>query len=184
MPRISFFGPLKDPFKYISSSDSELLLSMSVIQHKKGHPTRAERIKIRKELEPYYEKNIPAYKAAEITGYDVKTVNKYYDQLSNEIYGYDAKHYVERYRKARTRCARHLDTQIRKSYENQERVESEMQKLTDVGETIPSHLFLIHSKITQDISRLVEKEAALMMSPDPRDMMEEAMKESKGDGNT
>jgi hypothetical protein len=156
---------------------------MSVIQHKKGRPTRAERILIRKDLEPYFEKDVPAYKTAEITGYDAKTVNKHYDQLSNEIYGYEAKNYVERYRKERTRCAKHFDTLTRKSYETLERVTTQMQKLNDAGEMVPSHLFQNHSRIIRDISHLVEKKASLMMFPDAGDMIAEEMEKKGVDRN-
>lgn len=156
---------------------------MSVIQRKRGRQTKAERIQTRRELEPYFEKKIPAYKVAELTGYDATTVDNHYDEFYDEISKCDAKDFVKRYGKARTRCSRHLDTLINKSYKMLEHVEAEILKLNDAGKPTPSHLLQSHSKIVQDISRLAEKEAALMMHPDPRDMIAEEMEKKVIDGD-
>lgn len=155
---------------------------MSVIQHKKGRPTRAERIQIRKEIEPFYEKNVPAYKAAEITGYDVKTVNKHYKDLYNAINGRYTKSLVERVKNARIQADMSFDNLICESYEMFYYVKDSIRKLKDTGEAIPQNLIQSHSKIIQTISHLVEKKASLMMLPDAGDMIDEEIKK-RGDRN-
>ncbi|MGI0007697.1 MAG: hypothetical protein ACREAR_06845 [Nitrosotalea sp.] len=144
---------------------------MSTIQHKKGRPSRAERLQIRADLEPYFKKRTPAYKAAEITGYDTKTINRYFTQFYSEIYGHEAKNFVERYEKERMHYAILVDNLICESYEMLEDVKDSIQKSKDKGEMIPSHLIQSHSKIIQTISHLGEKKASLMMHPDAGDMV-------------
>jgi len=153
---------------------------MSIIQHKKGRPSRAERIQIRKDLEPYYEQKVPAYKAAEITGYDTKTVNKYYEEFYREIYGHETKNFVERFEKERIRYAILLDNLIHESYEMLEDVKTSVQKLKDKGEIVPSYLIQNHSKIIQTISHLGEKRASLLMHPDAGDMADEEIEKRVG----
>lgn len=143
---------------------------MSTIQHKKGRPSRAERIQIRKDLEPYYERKVPAYKAAKITGYDTKTVNKYYEEFYREIYGHETKNFVERFEKERIRYAISLDNLIYESYEMLEEIKSLIRKSKDKGDMIPSHLIQNHSGIIKEISHLAEKRASLLMHPDAGDM--------------
>jgi len=155
---------------------------MSEIQRKRGRQTKAEWILTRRELEPYFEKNVPAYQAAKLTKHAVSTVSNHYDQLYEELRGYDKKNFVERYRKARTRYARTLDTLIQKSYEKLEHVDADMQKSIDDGEKIPSDLFKNHSNIMRDIEYFAEKEAAAMMNPDPSDVIYEEIKKH-GDRN-
>lgn len=149
---------------------------MSVIQHKKGAPSRAERIQIRKDLEPYFEQNIPAYKAAKITGYNVKTINKYYEQFWREIHGHVEKNFVQRYGKAMMHVAMTFENLIRRSYDVLEDVESEIKKSKDEGGEIPPHLIQNHSKIIRDIAHLAEKKASLMMLPDAGNMIDEEIK--------
>jgi hypothetical protein len=144
---------------------------MSTIQHKKGRPSRAERIQIRKDLEPYYEQKVPAYKAAELTGYDTKTVNKYYEEFYREIYGHETKNFVERFEKARMRYAISLDNLIYESYEMLEDVKSLIQKSKDTEKIVPSYLIQSHYKIIHTLSDLEEKKASLLMHPDAGDMV-------------
>lgn len=155
---------------------------MSAIQHKKGRPSRAQRIQIRKDLEPYFEKKIPAYKAAEITGYDTKTVNKYYDEFYRSIYGHETKNFVERFQKERIRYAIFLENLILESYEMLEYVKTSIRKLKNSGDVIPSHLIRDHSKIIQTLSDLGEKKASLIMHPDAGNMIDEEI-EKKCDEN-
>ncbi|MFI5416306.1 MAG: hypothetical protein ACHQXJ_03030 [Nitrososphaerales archaeon] len=153
---------------------------MSVIQHKKGRPSRAERIQIRKDLEPYFERKVPAYKTAEITGYDTKTVNKYYEEFYMAIYGHETKNFVERFEKERIRYAILLDNLVHESYEMLEDVKASVRKLKDTGEMVPSYLIQSHSKIIQTISHLGEKKASLIMHPDAGDMVDEEMEKRIG----
>jgi hypothetical protein len=147
---------------------------MSTIQHKKGRPSRAERIKIRKELQPYFEKRrTHAYKAAQLTGYDTKTVNKYYEQFYMEIHGYEAKNFVQRYEKERMQCAMLFENLIFESNEMLENIKDQIQKLKKKGEDIPPHLIQNYSRIIRDIAHLAEKKTSLLMQPDAGDMLDE-----------
>ena len=153
---------------------------MSIIQHKRGRPTRAERIQTRKDLLPYYEQNVPAYKAAQITGYDVKTVNKCYEEFHLAIHGYMVKGLVERSKKLRIHGTMLLDSLIRESSEMLEYVRDSARKLKDAGDIIPSHLIQSHSRIIRDIAHLTEKKAFLILLPDARDMIDEEIKKRIG----
>ncbi len=146
---------------------------MSVIQHKRGRPSRAERIKIRKDIEPYFEQKVPAYKAAEITGYNTKTVNKHYEELYRSIYGRETKSLVERVEKERIRCAIVFDNLIYESYEMLDDVKASIRKLKNKGDMIPSYLIQSHSKIIQTISHLAIEKASMIMHPDAGDMIDE-----------
>ncbi len=157
--------------------------NMSEIQHKNGRPTRAQRIQARRDIQPYFEKNVPAYKAAQITGYNVKTVNKHYKDLYNEIHGRETKSLVERVKNARIEGIINLDGLIRQSHEMLEDVNVSIQKLKDAGKVIPPNQVQSHSKIIQTISHLVEKKVSLMMLPDASDMINEEIKKRNCDRN-
>lgn len=153
---------------------------MSTIQRKKGRPSRAERIQIRQDLQPYYEKRMPAYKVAQITEHDAKTVNRYYDQFDAEIYGYEMKNFVKRYEKTKMRTARIFDGLIRKSQELLEDVDNEKQEFKNKKEPIPTHLIQNYSRIIRDIAYLEEKKASMLMSPNASDMIDEEIKKRYG----
>ena len=115
-------------------------------------------------------------KSAEKTGYDTKTVNKYYEEFHREIYGHEIKDFVERVEKERIRCVIFFDNLIYESYEMLEDIKDSIRKLKDRGETVPSYLIQNHSKIIQTLSHLGEKKASLIMYPDAGDMLDEEMK--------
>lgn len=158
----------------------ELICNMSAIQHKRGPQTRAERIETRKTLQPHFEQHVPAYKAAKITGYDVKTVNRHYDQLYREIHGYISKNFVKRYEKERMRTVISFDNLIYESYEMLEYVKNEILDFKNKRERIPHNLIQSHSKIIRDIEHLEEKKAYLLMLPDAGDMIDEEVKKRLG----
>jgi len=146
---------------------------MSIIQHKRGRQTRAERIQTRKNLQPHFEKRVPSYKAAQITGYNVKTVNKHYQELYMEIYGYETKNFVKRIENERINCILYFEKLIQESYDMLESIMNSIRQLQDRGEIIPLYLIQSHSKVIQNLSHLVEKKSSLIMHPDAGDMIDE-----------
>lgn len=150
---------------------------MSIVHHKKGRPSRAERLQIRKDLEPYFERRIPAHKAAQMTAYNTKTVNNYYDQFYREIHGYETKNFVERYEKEKIRFAILLENLIYEEYDMLDEIKASMQKFKDNGDPISPHLINCHSKIIRTISQLGEKRASALMRPDAGDQVDIAIEE-------
>lgn len=123
---------------------------------------------------------MPAYKVAQITGYDTKTVNKHYREFYMEIHGYETKNFVKRVENERINCILYFEKLIQESYEMLESVKNMVQKSTDKGEMIPSYLLQSHTKIIQTISHLVEKNSSLIMHPDAGDMVDEEVEKRIG----
>lgn len=53
--------------------------------HDPGRPAKPEQLEIARALRPYFEKSIPASVVARKTSFNVKTVNEYYKDWTEEI---------------------------------------------------------------------------------------------------
>jgi len=53
--------------------------------HTQGRPTKGEQLNIERTFRPYFENSISASVTAFETGFDIKTVLKYFNQWKNEI---------------------------------------------------------------------------------------------------
>ena len=133
--------------------------------HKKGRPSKAEQIQIKKVLQPFFERMTPAYKAAQITGYDTKTVNKYYDEFFDEISRFEAENLSERLERERKRFATLQDDLIYQEYEMLEIVRDKIRRIKNKDENRLHHLIDSHSKIIRNISYLGEKRVSALISP-------------------
>jgi len=80
--------------------------------HTQGRPTKGEQIDIERTLRPYFENSISATVAASETGFDIKTVLKYFNQWKNEILESENGEFFKRCKEEKERCLLTYEKQI------------------------------------------------------------------------
>lgn len=67
----------------------------------RGRPSKCVQTQIVTELRPYFEKSFSATFTANKTGYDVKTVCKYFNEWSKQLVEYEDKNFIQRQKEAK-----------------------------------------------------------------------------------
>ena len=90
---------------------------MSIETRMNGRPSKKEQLEIQSTLKKYFEKGISATTTSQITGFNVKTVCKYFDDWNSQIKEIDDVGFLNRVKIERERYIMVLDNQLLKLYE-------------------------------------------------------------------
>ena len=90
---------------------------------KRGRPTRHKQNKIKKILQPFYQKGISANATSEKTGINIKTILKYYKQWDKKLVDSD-KDFLKRVKITKEQSIQTLDREISSLYDQEEEIES------------------------------------------------------------
>src|SRR3989337_415834 len=80
--------------------------------HSNGRPTKYEQIEIERQLRPYFEGSYSAYVTSQKTGYDIKTVLRYFNKWKQEILDSENVDFLKRAKEQKERTVINLDNQI------------------------------------------------------------------------
>ena len=109
--------------------------------HKNGRPSKSGQLQIQRELRPYFERGVSAHTAAQKTGINVKTVCKYYNDLSQEISESEESDFLERQKKHRAQIIISYDNQILDANKHFDDIDDQINRLKKEQKQIPLHLF-------------------------------------------
>jgi len=93
------------------------------LDHKNGRPTKREQICIERKLRPYFENSISARVTAGETGFNLKTVTKYFNQWKKEIIESETPDFLKRCKEEKERCLISYEKQISSLVKDQSEVE-------------------------------------------------------------
>ena len=98
---------------------------MSKESNSNGRPTQKQQIEIQETLRGYFEKGVSATVTSNITGTNIKTVCKYFEEWSVQIKNINDIDFLNRIKLERERYLSVLDQQLLKLYEMQEEIEED-----------------------------------------------------------
>lgn len=75
----------------------------------RGRPSKGTQVQIVSNIRPYFEKALSATFTANKTGYDVKTVCKYFNEWSKQLVEDEDKDFVQRQKEAKEHAILNLD---------------------------------------------------------------------------
>lgn len=134
-------------------------------------------LKMEKEIEEYFQQGYDAEFIATHTGHDIKTVRKYIRQFAQEIIEIDAEDFLERQKIERIRTIISFDRQIFEANHYAQEIKSEIEKLRDKKDTIPSSLWSLYLEALKFIASLTETKGSFSIEPASNLVIEKAIEE-------
>ena len=145
--------------------------------HKNGRPNVNTQNQIKNILLQCYEEGLSPYYTAKKTGYNIKTVYKYFNDWSEEIEESEIDDYIERQKRDRTQVIISYDSQIDQVGNFLSQVDQEIETSVKQKKSIPKHLFGYKLEIMKFRSALVEKKAVFALNPTMSEVMEKKIEE-------
>lgn len=140
--------------KNITQTVDAILVQSNV--HDRGRPSKAQELEIERELRPFFIKLYSATFTSKKTGYDIKTVAKYFTEFKKEILESETRDFVQRSRETKERGLLAYDELLYSLYNDIEEVEH----LIDVAKKIADlrtveKWYRIKMKINKDITEVI-----------------------------
>jgi hypothetical protein len=127
-------------------------------------------------LRQYYENELSALYTSEKTGFNLKTVYKYFNDWSEQIEEVESSNFLERQKQDRMQIIISYDSQIDETRQLLSQVNLEIENCIKEKKTIPRHLFSNKLEVMKFRSLLVEKKAAFIMQPTMDEALENVIK--------
>lgn len=148
--------------------------------HVQGRPTKGEQLNIERTLRPYFENSISATITASQTGFDIKTVLKYFNQWKNEILESENGEFFKRCKEEKERCLLTYEKRIFSLVKD----ENEIELLIDAAKNsrnLPNleKLYKLKLKITETIGKFVAARLNLINAATADAVFEFETKEEK-----
>jgi len=140
--------------KHITLTVDAILKQENV--HDRGRPSKSQELEIERTLQTFFIKTYSATFTAKKTGYNIKTVIKYYNQFKQEILESETSDFVKRCKEEKEKCLYAYDELIYSLYEDRKDIE----RLIDASEKIGdlqnvTKLYRTKLKINEDIGNFV-----------------------------
>ncbi len=152
-------------------------MSKSHSRFNRGRPAVSRQAEIRRILRPFYEEGYSASYTAEKTGFDVKTVCRYYNEWSERLEEAEINDFMERQKRDRTQIIISSDHDIAEMTKLLDEVNAEIEKFQKEKRPIPRHLYPLKLDIIKSRSWLREKKGAFMMQPTMEEAIEKKIQE-------
>lgn len=120
---------------------------------------------MQKALRKYFERGISATSTASDTGYNVKTVCRYFDEWAEQIMELERKDFFEQNKLDRIQIISSFDSQIILAYKFLDEITEQIASTKKSGIVVPKHLMTAQLDTMRYISSVTEKKGALVMSP-------------------
>jgi len=131
--------------------------------HDRGRPSKAEELQIERRLRPYFAKSQSATFTAQKTGYNIKTVTKYFDKFKQELLESETQDFIQRCREEKERSLFTYDDLIYSLYEAKEDIEYLIKVAKKMGNLSQvEKLYRLKLKIMQDIGNFVSAKINLI----------------------
>jgi hypothetical protein len=124
--------------------------------HDRGRPSKAEELEIKRTLQPYFAKSHSATFASQKTGYNIKTVTKYYSKFKQEILESETPDFIQRCMEEKEKTLYAYDTLIDSLYDDITDVEHLIEVAKQTGDIAQAaKLYGLKLKIKEDIGNYV-----------------------------
>lgn len=129
--------------------------------HKKGRPNIKVRVGMQEKIMEYYEKNVSAVTASRETGYNVKTVYKYYGEFSKQVLESQTIDIIERKNIETAQLILSHERLILKMQQLLDNALEEMSRLIQENKPMPKHLIGDLARLINYIAEMNEKKYEL-----------------------
>ena len=130
--------------------------------HNRGRPSKAGELEIEKRLQPFFTKSYSATFTSQKTGYNIKTVTKYYIKFKQELLESETPGFIQRCKEEKEKCLFAYDDLIYSQYEDKKEIE----QLIDVAQKIGNlsqaeKLYRLKLKYNEQIGNFVSAKVNL-----------------------
>jgi hypothetical protein len=146
--------------------------------HKNGRPDVNTQNQIKNILLQCYEDGLSAYYTTKKTGYNIKTVYKYFNDWSEEIEESEMDDYLERQKRERIKTIVAYDSQLDETAKLLSQVNLEIESSIKEKKSIPKHLLGYKLEIMKFKALLLEKKTGFSMQPTMNEAMIKKVKEA------
>lgn len=146
-------------------------------RRKKGRPPRSAQINIQDEIRECYSRGLSATATSQITGHDIKTVTKYFNESYEQERKVRKKDFLERQEEERQREISCYDFLMAEEFDNYDTIKGEIAKAMKKSEPIPEYLLKKRSESVRIITILNEKRGAAAASPPLEEELKNMVKE-------
>ena len=144
---------------------------------KKGRPTRTAQLNIQDKVQECYSRGLSATATSQITGHDVKTVTKYFNEFYEQERTARKKDFLERQDEERQREISCYDFLMAEEFDNYDTIKDEIVKARKKSEPVPEYLLKKRSESVRMIAMLNEKRGAVAMSTPLDEDLKEMVKD-------
>ncbi|MEO9276690.1 MAG: hypothetical protein ABI340_02760 [Nitrososphaera sp.] len=131
----------------------------------KGRPSKKTQIQIINDIRSYFEKSFSATFTSSKTGYDIKTVCKYFNEWSEQIVKNEDEDFIKRQREAKELSVLNYDRIIFEEYILLDDINKEIKKIQKDGKPVPKHLISTKFLILREISNMTQSKFGLIVTP-------------------
>jgi hypothetical protein len=158
-------------------------VSKDEFEHTNGRPSKYEQIKIERELRPYFEGSYSAYFTAQKTGFDIKTVHRYFNKWSQEVFDSENSDFLKRVKEQKERAVIYLDNEINSLTTSKKEVEVIIEAAKRAGDfNLYEKLTRLELKIIDSIGKFVSEKLNLVNAATSDVLLELNKMEEKKDG--
>ncbi len=135
--------------------------------NQKGRPSKNGQVQIAREIRPYFEKCMTATFTANKTGHDIKTVCKYFNEWSKQVFETEDREFFQRQKESKELAILALDCSMYEQSELLKEVDEEMKKARKEGKPIPKYLITTKFMILRELSNMRQQKFATAMEGTP-----------------
>jgi hypothetical protein len=135
-----------------------------MMNHTNGRPSITYRVNIKKVLMPYFEKGFSASFTSKETGFNIKTVSKYFNEWTTEIQDAENADFFGKMRAATLQMIVTYDYQIKETSDLLIGVDKEIENFQNEKKPLPKYLIPLKLDLMKFRASLIEKKAAFMMN--------------------
>lgn len=132
-------------------------------------------------MQECYSRGLSASATSQITGHDIKTVTKYFNEFYEQERVVRKKDFLERQDEERQREILCYDFLMVEEFDNYDTIKDEITKVRKKSEPVPEYLLKKRSESVRMIAMLNEKRGAAAMSPPLDEDLKDMVKEMIGD---
>jgi len=132
---------------------------------KNGRPTKSKQLEIKNKLMPYYERGLSANFTSKKTGFNIKTVCKYYNNWAEEINGKYFGDFIDRQKDGKKQMLFSMDRIIFELYDLLDVINYEISSYQKKKQRIPNHLFSMKLKCAKEIMNFIDQKFSLDFTP-------------------
>lgn len=135
------------------------------LNQRRGRPNKAEELEIEGKIWSYFTQFFSPEKVSQISGYNIKTVRRYYGKFHSRISIGKEKDFVKEWQLIKERAGLALEQQLVELNELQNSLKKQFNAYDNNGEQVPSWMYKERRKISESIRNMILSLANLALSP-------------------
>lgn len=125
------------------------------LNHRHGRPNKAEEIGIENKIWPYFTQSFSPETVSQKTGYNIKTVRKYYNKFYSIINTDKEKDHVKEWQIIKKKTGFALELQLAEQLETQNSLKKQFKAYEDNGEEVPVWMYKERRKMSESIRVMI-----------------------------